>query len=121
MEVNTLYAFKNLKGETMQTASIEVNKEGKEITVKKPMIFREIITNLLNTENQSSLLTPEKKAKAWVIMKRLWDGETAELSVDERALIIERARIFYPTMTYGIIKDFLEAEQPKTAIDNKKE
>ena len=107
MKINTEYVLKNLKGEEMKLLSSEM-VDGKEKTIEKPMVFREVITNLLNTETQENRMTSELKTKAFQIMKKLWDGKEADLTVEQRALINERAIIFYPTMTAGIIRDYME-------------
>jgi len=44
-------------------------------------------------------------------MKRLWDDKDADLTVDQRALIKERALLFFPTMTAGLIVEELEEKE----------
>ena len=73
MKVDTTKILKNLKGDDMQILTSET-KDGKSVPKQEPMILREVITNLLNMEDQENRLTPEKKSKAWQIMKKLWDG-----------------------------------------------
>lgn len=120
MKVSTTQVLKNLKGEDMRMLSSEV-VDGKETTKEVPMIFREVITNLLNMETQELRMTAEMKNKAFQIMKKLWDGKEADLTVDQRSLIIERANLFYPAMTAGIISEVLEESKQKveTEVDTK--
>lgn len=112
MKVNTTQILKNLKGEDMKMLSAKM-VDGKETTVEEPMVLREVITNLLNMETQEHRLTSEHKNKAFQIMKKMWDGIEADLTVEQRALIVERANMFYPTMTAGILAEALEEKEIK--------
>ena len=110
MKIDTTKVLKNLKGEEMKMLSSEM-VDGKEVTKESPMVLREIITNVLNMESNEHRLTAEHKNKAFQIMKRLWDDKDADLTVDQRALIKERALLFFPTMTAGLIVEELEEKE----------
>ena len=121
MKIDTTKVLKNLKGEEMKMLSSEM-VDGKEVTKESPMILREIITNVLNMESNEYRLTAEHKNKAFQIMKKLWDSKEADLTVDQRALISERALLFLPTMTAGLIAEELEEKEvsSKNESRNKK-
>tara|TARA_Y100000310_G_C20550338_1_gene747732 strand:- start:659 stop:1042 length:384 start_codon:yes stop_codon:yes gene_type:complete len=123
MKIDTTQVLKNLKGEDMVMLNSEIGDDGKQKIEKKPMILRELLNNLLNTEDQQNKLTAEKKGKAWQIMKKLWDknGKKVELTADDRAFINERSKIFHPPMTYGILSEALvKKEKVDKKSDDKK-
>ena len=114
MKVSTTQVLKNLKGEEMKIATSEI-EDGKEIVKQVPMEFRDLVTNALNSETQEHRLTPELKTKAFQIMKKLWDSKEANLTLEQRNLIVERVKLFYTTMVAGIVEELLEGkdEEPK--------
>jgi len=114
MKIDTTRILKNLKGDDMRILTTET-ENGKSVQKEEPMVLREVITNLLNMEDQQNRLTAEKKGKGWQIMKKMWDGngKKVELTVDDRAFINERAKIFYPTMTCGVVGEALEEKVDK--------
>ena len=110
MKIDTTKVLKNLKGGEMKMLSSET-VNGAEVAKESPMVLREIITNLLNMGSNEHRLTAEYKNKAFQIMKKLWDSKEADLTVDQRALIKERALLFLPTMTAGLITEELEEKE----------
>lgn len=108
MKIDVTQVIKNLKGEDMFMLSQEIDKNGQSKRKRSPMVFREAVTNLLNTETQQHLLTAEDKNKAFQIMKKIWDSKVVDLTVDDRAFIKKKAFLFYPPMTAGVISEALE-------------
>ena len=116
MKINTVQVLKNFKGEELKILSSETIN-GKEVEKIIPMTLREIITEVLNRESNEHRLSAEVKNKAFQIMRKLWDNKETDLTVEQRALIMERAKIFLPTMTAGLVCEILEPRGNKTEPD----
>lgn len=110
MKILGTQILKNLEGKEMESLVSDIDENGKEKITKKPLILRDTITNLLNMENNENRLTAEKKGQAWQIMKKLWDNKEFELTEIERDFVMDRAKIFYPPMTYGVLREALEGK-----------
>lgn len=107
MKILTKQVLKNFRGEDMQMSVTEMVNDKEEIVIK-PMVLREIITNVLNMEDKDNRLTAEKKTQAFQIMKKLWEADEVELTLNQKAFIADRAKLFLPTMTAGLIEEALE-------------
>ena len=116
MKISTIQILKNFRGEDMQMSVTEI-VNGKEEVILKPMVLREIVTNILNMEDKDNRLTAEKKTQAFQIMKKLWESNEVELSLNQKAFIADRAKLFLPTMTAGLIEEALEGVSDTNLVD----
>ena len=105
MKIDTTKVLKNLEGNEMKSVEENIGEDGQTKIIQKPLILRNAISSVLNMENQEHRLTAEKKNQAFQIMQKLWSGNGKEidLTIPQKAFIIERSLIFYPPMTAGVI------------------
>lgn len=84
--------------------TLEVQPDGKE----KHVTWQDIIFTVLHSTNKDEVLTKEEKEKFYRITKSVFENKEVELSVEDRALILERVSIFYGPLVYGRAKEFFE-------------
>lgn len=83
----------------------------------QPVTYRDSITQILDIVEQGD--TGEVKAQMKRVLDKIWRSKEADLTLQERGLIIQRAEKFANTFTYGILVDFLE--EPSKDKDKEKD
>lgn len=74
-----------------------------------PQTYRDVfISALNNTIDTKEVLTTEKKNQIYQLSKKLFTSDEVDLTVTERALILERAEKLKSPLAYGRVKDLLE-------------
>jgi hypothetical protein len=102
----------NLEGNPIEAISSSGEGDKGEKTF---VTYRTVISNALNNFNQSETPTAEYKNKSWQIMKKLYDSDEVNLTVDDMAHIKERVGKIYSPLIYGRVSEIFEkpSEAPK--------
>lgn len=88
----------------------------------KPQTFRDLAVVCLNTFVQDEKLGSEMKARCFLISSKLYKrNKTVDLTVDELALIKERAGVILMPLAYGRICDWLEGNPQILEIEDEDE
>lgn len=110
MKIKVNEAITNLENKKIESigvnGQIEKDLEGNPIYVT----FRSIIANALNSFQQDKPLSAEQKNKSWQIMKKLYDGDEVDLTVDDCAFIKERVGLIYTPLIFGRVSDLFETK-----------
>lgn len=87
--------------------------EGKEsIENGKPIILRDIISTALNNFLRDEIPTAEVKNKAFQLSIKLYSGNEADFTLDDRAFIKERVdKIFPSPLICGRVAEILEEKK----------
>ena len=99
MKIITTEVIKDFKGEPIK------NEKGQEVTA------RDIISIVLNMEDNDHRLTAEKKNQAFQIGIKLWQDKEIDLTVEQAAFIKERVGYFYSPIIYGRICELIEGKK----------
>ena len=86
--------------------------EGKPIKQKdQEMTWRDVIFTALNNFAQDEKPTGDIKSKCYQITQKIFDKKEPDLTVDQRALIIERVeKIYQSPLICGRAKEFFEGK-----------
>jgi hypothetical protein len=98
MKVNTNVKILDFQGKVIKDES------GKEAVAK------DIISTVLNLEDNEHRLTGEKKTQAFQIGIKLWDKDEIDITVEQASFIKERVSIFCPPIVFGRISELLEGK-----------
>ena len=84
--------------------------DGKNILDEKqePVSFRTLFYVALNSTLRDEILGAEQKSKIYQLTSKLYKDKEVELTLDERALIKERAAKILEPLSYGRVCDVLE-------------
>jgi len=103
MKVNILSEIKDYKDKPLK-ASDGVKAEN--------LTWRTIVFNALNTFTKDEQPTGEIKAKCYRITKKIYDSKTPDLTVDERAVVLERIdKIYSSPLICGKSKEFFDEKE----------
>lgn len=82
---------------------------GQDESNKKTFVtYRTVISNALNNFNKEENPTAEYKNKSWQIMKKLYEKDEVNLTVDDMAHIKERVGKVYSPLIYGRVSEIFE-------------
>jgi hypothetical protein len=79
----------------------------------KDLTWRDVIYSALNTQLPSENLTNDQKMKAYQLTKRAFDSDVVELSVEERAFILERVKVIYIPLIIGRAVELFDDTAPQ--------
>ena len=92
------------------------NYEGKDLLEnKEPIKLRTVFVTALNTvppgENGNpEILSPDQKARIYQLSCKLYEGDSIDLSLDDRGFIKERVGKVYNALVYGQVCGLLEGD-----------
>lgn len=81
------------------------------------LTFKSLAIHALGTENPDEKLGAEKKARCWQTTQKFCKGKKVTLTVEEGALIKERAAVTLGTLVYGRLCDWIEGKEPIVDTD----
>lgn len=81
------------------------------------LTFRDLVIMTINNGDPNERIGAEKKAKIFGLCTKFYRGKFVNLTVDEAALIKERAGELATPMAYGRLCEWLEGEEQFMATD----
>lgn len=83
-----------------------------------PVILRDLISVALNSQEPNETLAAEQKAKIFAVSVKLFLAPATDFSVEERALIKERAGKTMTPLAYGRIVEVMDREPRETVQES---
>lgn len=81
------------------------------------LTFKDLAIHALGMENPQEQLGAEKKARCYQTTLKFLRGNKVKLTVEEAALIKERAGVTLGTLVYGRLCDWIEGKEPVVESD----
>lgn len=105
MTVNLLATLKDYENNDVTYS--EIGADGKEVA-GKPLTVRVAFIKALNTVVANEALTPEQKARIYMLSVLLYSGDQADLRAEDIVFIKERTGKVWNALVYGKVCELLD-------------